>query len=415
MRIGVVGLGKVGLVLAQVLRYHGGHDVMGYDIQSEDEVLDRLDSFPEPIHRGTLDFAEDITHLVSASDVVYVCVATPTPPDTSEKVSRWSKPQDFDYSYLESALKDINAAATAVKAQPLTVVVLSTVAPGTFANRLHNLAGPMVTLVYSPSFISLGTIERDLTKPAGLLSGAESSKNHKVVLDVWAPVLNPQGGAWDAPLVPVSIAEAEVIKMASNAIQFMKIQYINSLVPLCDHVNADVDSVAFGLRNILNHGWVPSAGMPDGGACRPRDMAAMSAVFDAMGPAVRPTDVFGDIAQWGLDQFDHMATEVGMVARVFDLPIIVCGAAYKPGVYYQDGSPGVMLARLIKQNNPSRRVDLVDNYVPMGPAVYVLALPVTDEKMSQFPAGSTVYDVLGCTQGWEVTGVRFMRPGRRDG
>lgn len=413
MRIGVVGLGKVGLVLAQVLRYHGGHDVMGYDIQSEDEVLDRLDSFPEPIHRGVLDFAEDITHLVSASDVVYVCVPTPSLPSDKD-MGRWSHAQDFDYTYLESALTDINTAATAVKAQPLTVVVLSTVAPGTFAKRLHNLAGPMVTLVYSPSFISLGTIERDLTKPAGLLSGAESSEDHKVVLDVWAPVLNPQGGSWDAPLVPVSIAEAEVIKMASNAIQFMKIQYINSLVPLCDHVNADVDSVAFGLRNILNHGWVPTAGMPDGGACRPRDMAAMSAVFDAMGPD-SPVNVFDDIAQWRLDQFDHMATEVAMVARVFDLPIIVCGAAYKPDVPYQDGSPGVMLARLIKQNNPSRRVDLVDTYMPMGPAVYVLALPVNDEKMSQFPAGSTVYDVLGCTQGWEVTGVRFMRPGRRDG
>jgi len=410
MRIGVVGLGKVGLVLAQVLRYHGGHEVLGYDVQSEDEVLDRLDSFPEPIHRGVLDFAEDITHLVSASDVVYVCVATPTPPDTSEKVSRWSKPQDFDYSYLESALTDINTAATAVKAQPLTVVVLSTVAPGTFAKRLDNLVGPMVTLVYSPSFISLGSIERDLLDPYALLVGADSNEAHRVVAELWRSVFL----AKMFPLVPATIAEAEVIKMASNAIQFMKIQYINSLVPLCDYVNADIDVVTMGLRLVRDHGWVPRAGMPDGGACRPRDMAAMSAVCDAMGPD-GPPDVFDDIAQWRLDQFDHMATEVGMVARVFDLPIIVCGAAYKPGVYYQDGSPGVMLARLIKQNNPSRRVDLVDTYMPMGPAVYVLALPVTDEKMSQFPAGSTVYDVLGCTQGWEVTGVRFMRPGRRDG
>jgi UDPglucose 6-dehydrogenase len=409
MRIGVVGLGKVGLVLAQVLRYHGGHDVMGYDIQSEDEVLDRLDSFPEPVHRGTLDFAEDITHLVSASDVVYVCVATPTPPDTSEKVSRWSKPQDFDYSHLESALTDISVAATDLR-KDITVVVLSTVAPGTFANRLTRLVSYRVTLVYSPSFISLGSIERDLLDPYALLVGADDNEAHRVVAELWRSVFL----AKMFPLVPTTIAEAEVIKMASNAIQFMKIQYVNSLVPLCDHVNADIDVVTMGLRLVHEHGWVPRAGMPDGGACRPRDMAAMSAVFDAMGPD-GPVNVFDDIAQWRLDQFDHMATEVAMVARVFDLPIIVCGAAYKPGVYYQDGSPGVMLARLIKQNNPSRRVDLVDTYVPMGPAVYVLALPVTDEKMSQFPAGSTVYDVLGCTQGWEVTGVRFMRPGRRDG
>jgi UDP-N-acetyl-D-mannosaminuronate dehydrogenase len=225
---------------------------------------------------------------------------------------------------------------------------------------------------------------------------------------VWEPIT-------DARRITVSIESAEIIKMASNTIQFFKIQYINALAALAEKTSADIDEVSEGLAKVLNHGWIPKAGMPDGGACRPRDVAAMTAIAD--GKYV--SDLW--MLMRALDnarktQFDRMALEIQRLADKFpDLPILILGDAYKAGVTYSDGSPGKYLLRSLYPAT-KRSVSLVpgtfnENSKFLDKAIYVVAVPYPI-NLRRFPMGSVVYDVWGMTTDDPNLEVTYISPGR---
>lgn len=407
MKIGVVGLGKVGLVLAQVLRHVGGHEVVGYDVRSADAILDDLNTQREPIPQGEITIASDVRTLILGSEVVYICVATPNAEyDATRPYSVQS--EDFDYTALLDAITAVAQEATKQK-KHITLVVLSTVAPTTFAERIYDIVVPeTVSLAYSPSFISLGTVWQDLVDPKAILIGADNAVTSSVISSVWEPIT-------DAHRVTVSIESAEIIKMASNTIQFFKIQYINALARLADKTYADIDEVSEGLKWVHDHGWIPRAGMPDGGACRPRDVAAMRAVADrnVLTDLYTLTDAMSQAR--GL-QLAHIAGRVRSLARQHDLPILILGDAYKAGVTYTDGSPGVSLFWWIQQSAGEREVSLVPgtftkDSVFHDKAVYVIAVPF-EVDLSKFPANSVVYDVWGNGEDDLNSETFYISPGR---
>lgn len=409
MKIGVVGLGKVGLVLAQVLRHVGGHEVIGYDVRSADAIYDDLDAQREPIPQGPLTIAADMRTVILASNVVYVCVATPNVDfDATQPYS--IEAEDFDYTALINAVSEVSEEAVRQR-KPITLIVLSTVAPGTFMERIYDaVESDFVSLVYSPSFISLGTVENDLIAPRAILAGVVSSAATAVIEEVWKTVT-------DAPVISVSVESAEIIKMASNTLQFFKIQYINALAQLADKTLADMDEVSDGLDRVLNHGWIPKAGMPDGGACRPRDVAAMHEIAEKYGLR-QLTTIMDGLGNARKNQFTLMAEDVRKLAsRRPGVPILILGDAYKAGVNYTDGSPGVALFQRLQQSAGERNVSLV----PSGftgklhdVAIYVIAVPFAVD-LNQFPEGSVVYDVWGTTKGDLTHAVTYISPGRTNG
>lgn len=408
MNIGVVGLGKVGLVLAQVLRYHGGHDVVGYDIQTSQEVLERLANFPEPIAGVELTLAADMRTLVLGSDVVFICVPTPNK-DFDATNPHSIQAEDFDYQYLDEACAAVSQEASK-QAKHITLVVVCTVSPGTFAERLYDIIDSRyVALVYSPSFISLGTIERDMLKPQAILIGADELPSYEVVSDVWVPITN-------AERIKVSIESAEIIKMASNIMQLFKIQYINALAALAEKTLADMDQVSSGLERVLNHGWIPRAGMPDGGACRPRDIAAMTEVAHHH-KLYTVENLFAAIGDQRLDQMDRIVGDLKFIQGRFPgtLPIVIMGDGYKPGVTYTDGSPGVLLHRMLSQHGTSTTLlpsGTFDKDTKFGAeAIYVIAVPF-EFKLSNFHEGSVVYDVWGYAEPDSDVEVTYITPGR---
>ena len=407
MKIGVVGLGKVGVVLAQTLRYIGGHEVIGYDTAPADEIFDRVDRPMEPLPKGALSLAADMRTVILASDIVYICVATPNV--EYDSLSPHSiNAEDFDYTALLDAVTAVSQEASKQQKR-ITLVVLSTVAPGTFDEHIYDaIEQQWVSLVYSPSFISLGTIWDDLVSPQAILIGADNPVTSALISGVWEPIT-------DARRITVSIESAEIIKMASNTIQFFKIQYINALAALAEKTSADIDEVSEGLAKVLNHGWIPKAGMPDGGACRPRDVAAMTAIADNR----YVSDLW--MLMRALDnarktQFDRMALEIQRLADRFpDLPILILGDAYKAGVTYSDGSPGKYLLRSLHPAT-KRSVSLVpgpfnENSKFLDKAIYVVAVPYPVD-LRRFPMGSVVYDVWGMTTDDPNLEVTYISPGR---
>ncbi|RMR21098.1 GDP-mannose 6-dehydrogenase [Pseudomonas savastanoi pv. glycinea] len=132
MRISIFGLGYVGAVCAGCLSARG-HDVVGVDISST--KIDLINNGKSPIVepgleellqkgistgklRGTTDFAEAIR----ATDLSMICVGTPS-----------KKNGDLELDYIESVCREIGYVLRD-KATRHTIVVRSTVLPGTVAN-----------------------------------------------------------------------------------------------------------------------------------------------------------------------------------------------------------------------------------------------------------------------------------------
>lgn len=405
MKIGVIGLGKVGLVLAQVLRHIGGHEVIGYDVRPANAILDDLDAQRESMPVGDITLAVDIRTVVESSDVIYICVATPNI-EYDATSPHGVMAEDFDYTALLDAVTAVSQEASKQNKR-ITLVVLSTVAPGTFAERIFPVVDDRyVALVYSPSFISLGTIEQDLLRPEAILIGTNHGVSVDAVLGVWHFIDN------SAHRIGVSIESAEIIKMASNALQFFKIQYINALAELAERTYANIDEVSDSLEKVLNHGWIPRAGMPDGGACRPRDVAALLEIADKFS-APQLTALMDGLNDAHWNQLEHIAAGVSRLAtRYPDLPILIVGDAYKAGVSYTDGSPGVALFRLLDRGRASLMPGtFTENSKFLDKAIYVIAVPFK-VNLSQFPAGSVVYDVWGNGEDDLASDTIYISPGR---
>lgn len=411
MNVGVLGLGKVGLVLANTLAYYGKHNVWGLDLESADKVQKRRNLFPEPIPSAEILITADIRHLVSSVDVLYVCVATPhTNPKLDGTHTSWVVPEDFDYTQLESALRSIALATNALKRE-ITVVVLSTVAPGTFEKKLKAVANEYMRLVYSPSFISLGTIQKNLMEPVCILVGEDRVNGRPGAASdlraLWAPVVGPS-----LKMYVTSIAEAEIVKMTSNFLQSYKIELMNAVAQMCDYTGANVDNVSGALANVLNHGWIPRAGLPDGGACRPRDAVALDYVADEAFMAWNP---FRELRTARTTNMRYHASYVAALAKEHKLPIIVVGTTYKPGVVYTDGSPGHFLHNMLTEMGYESKIVDVDAASFRNRAVYVWALDASLDGQ-RYAKGSVVYDPWGTTLtgAGDQQGVVYVRPGRKE-
>jgi UDPglucose 6-dehydrogenase len=148
-KVGLVGLGKLGTPVALAMSLKG-HDVMGYDI---DEQRMQKERFPhrergpqgepsiEPLLRESSLRFGTLQDVVRHAEIIFVAVQTPHAP-LFEGVTRLPKErQDFDYTWLRSAITDLSAAIEQ-NGEDRIVVVISTVLPGTMRREILPRIGP---------------------------------------------------------------------------------------------------------------------------------------------------------------------------------------------------------------------------------------------------------------------------------
>jgi UDPglucose 6-dehydrogenase len=159
LRVGVVGLGKLGMPVALAISM-AGHEVVGYDL---DPAKMQKERFPhrevgpngepsiEPFLReSTLRFGS-IEAVVRHAEIIFVAVQTPHEP-LYEGVTRLpSERMDFDYRYLKEAVR-VLAEAIKANGEDRVVIIISTVLPGTVRREILPLINPHVKLCYNPRF-----------------------------------------------------------------------------------------------------------------------------------------------------------------------------------------------------------------------------------------------------------------------
>jgi UDPglucose 6-dehydrogenase len=418
--VGWIGLGKLGLPCALALAKYGGNTVIGYDRspRAADIIAGRV---PPPVwERGMNDLlgcdspfmlAETTAAVVEATDdLVLVSVQTPHDPEYGGDQPMPEHPKDFEYGFLVQAVRDLVAAARR-QHKRITIVVVSTVLPGTTRRLLAPLCGEDVDLVYGPYFIAMGTTIYDFLKPEFALLGSDSTAALDRVTALYRTV-------HDRPVHMISIESAELLKVAYNCFISTKIVYANMIMEICHKTGADCDEIVDGLALATDR--VTSAaylrgGMGDAGACHPRDNQAMSWLADRLDLSV---DLMGFVSMAREAQSSWLAGLVQHWAHLTGLPVTLLGKAYKAGVGLTDGSAGLLLAAqlhaaglTVRHWDPHVEGDRSSAGALSGPRVFVIATRHDEFRSLTFESGSVVIDPFGYLA--DQPGVTFIRLGRK--
>lgn len=273
MRIGFVGLGKLGLPVAASIARHTSHDVRGYDTDARVKtyVSDQRVPYQEADLNSYLQISEvtvdpDIGTTVSNSDLLFIAVQTPHEPQYEGTKPTPESTRDFDYSFLKTAVEEV----VRVLERPenrnhnLTLVVISTVLPGTMESEVFPILNPVrsrIRFCYNPFFIAMGTTIQDFMNPEFILLGERSPGDGRELRTLYRELHS-------AKVISMNIKSAELTKVAYNTFIGFKIVFANTIGEIVDANGGNADEVTDALSmatDRLMSGRYLSAGMADGG------------------------------------------------------------------------------------------------------------------------------------------------------
>jgi UDPglucose 6-dehydrogenase len=328
MRLGFIGLGKLGLPCAEEMTRQ--HQVIGYDIEH------RVSSHVK--------ITQDIKEVFNNTEMIFIAVPTPHHPDYDGSRPTTHLPvKDFDYSLVIDVLKQCQKYAS----KEQIVVLISTVLPGT-TRRLFSKYIKDFQFVYNPYLIAMGSEAYDMVNPDMIIIGTEKGEDTKasrIVSEFYNRLVrngaSHMTGTWE---------EAEGFKIFYNTMISARISLVNMIQDVAMKIgNMNVDKItnAFKEANIRITGkGYYKAGMGDGGACHPRDNIALSWLAKELDLGY---DLFNAIAHSREQQTKNMAKFVSDICRNENKPLVINGKAYKPSVPYTIGSPSVLLAHYVKE------------------------------------------------------------------
>lgn len=348
MRIGIVGLGKLGLPVAVAIASRG-EDVMGFDLDKS-----RMTHDPQPYREtgpdGVSDFNQHLREskvrfgtlqeVIRHAEILFVAVQTPHHPMFEGTTPLPDGRRDFDYTYLSRACRDIGSYARDMGAKPL-VVVISTCLPGAIRREvLPHLHG--LPFAYNPFFIAMGTTMRDFLNPEFVLCGADDENAAALLREFYGRVL---GLNIVNRFARMGIESAELAKVCYNTFISMKIAFANTVMEMCHRIpGADVDDITSTLRlgtERLISGRYLDGGMGDGGGCHPRDNIAMSWLARKVGLRYDFFEALMRQRQEGTEFLADLMCE-------HDLPKAIIGYSFKAGTNITVGSPALLLKSILE-------------------------------------------------------------------
>ena len=419
------GMGKLGFPCALAAASRG-HDVVGYDVSPAAKEILRSRKYPhreeraqELLETTTLRIVDTVDEAVAHADIVLVAVQTPHQPEF-EGITRMPEHRaDFDYTALKAAVASIAEAARREK-KYLTIVVISTCLPGTCEREVYPLLNEYTEFAYTPYFIAMGTTVPDFLNPEFVLIGLEQPpRSARRAKDSLWQVQNFYYTLHGAPQRLMSVASAELTKVAYNVFLGLKIVAANSVMEIAHKVGANCDDVTNALALATDR--VVSAkymrgGMGDGGGCHPRDQIALSWLAQKLRLSC---DLFAAMIKAREAQTEWLVELASRESQNGELPIAVLGKAYKRGTNLTIGSPAILLKNLLDE---VPHLDVAIHWDPhvdgtpqafTAPHVFIVATDHDEFFSMDFPKGSVVIDPWGKMMP-NREGVKVVRVGRQD-
>ena len=230
--LGVVGLGKLGLPLAATLG-NAGHSVLAVDLNEDliENLNQNIFDFIEPnlneyleLSSSRITFTTDFGK-VSSAEIVYLIVPTPSDADGF-----------FLNDYLLNAVSEIGKAWATIN-DLRTLVIVSTVMPGSTRNVLipslekasGKKIGNSLQVLYSPEFIAIGSVIKDLHYPDLLLIGGSDARSIEKHISIMKSI-----NLSNSIVRTLNLEEAELVKILINNYITMKITFANHIAELTD-------------------------------------------------------------------------------------------------------------------------------------------------------------------------------------
>ena len=271
MKLCMIGTGYVGLV-SGVCFSDLGNTV--YCVDNNKNKIDLLNDGKVPIYEPGLEeilkknykekrliFTTDLKKAVLNSDIIFICVGTPTLKNSDSA----------DLKYVFNVAKQLKKLISRYK-----IIVTKSTVPVCTGDKIENILSNLtnknlVDVVSNPEFLREGEAIRDFIHPDRVIIGTNSKKANKKMNALYAPIVKKTSRYYNT-----SRRGAELIKYASNAFLATKITYINELANLCEKTGVDVKDISVGMGSDERIGGrFLRAGPAYGGSCFPKDTRAL--------------------------------------------------------------------------------------------------------------------------------------------
>ena len=213
------------------------------------------------VKQKRLQFSTNISKSIIKSDIIFICVGTPT------KI----KSNEADLKYIFQVVKDLKKNLKKYK-----IIVTKSTVPVTTGDKIQKLLTnknnkKLFDVVSNPEFLREGEAIRDFMFPDRVVVGTNSKKANNVLKNLYSPIIKKKGRYFNT-----SRRAAEIIKYAANAFLATKITFINEIANLCEKLNVDVTDVSLGIGTDERIGArFLRAGPGYGGSCFPKDTRAL--------------------------------------------------------------------------------------------------------------------------------------------
>ena len=276
MKLCMIGTGYVGLV-SGVCFSDLGNDVICVD--KDKNKINLLKKGKVPIYEPGLSelvvknyrnkrltFSSDLKTSVRNSDIIFICVGTPTKKNGSSA----------DLSQVYNVAKELSLSLNKFK-----IIITKSTVPVTTGDVIEKIIlkknnKKKFSVVSNPEFLREGEAIRDFIYPDRIVVGSNDKNSNRILKNLYSPLISK-----GAQYVNTSRRAAELIKYASNAFLATKITFINEIANLCEKTGINVEdiSIGMGLDKRIG-GRFLRAGPAYGGSCFPKDTKAIVSTAD---------------------------------------------------------------------------------------------------------------------------------------
>ena len=271
MKLCMIGTGYVGLV-SGVCFSDLGNEVICVD--KDQDKINNLKQGIIPIYEPGLEelvlknyknkrlkFSTNLSNSIKKSDIVFICVGTPTKKNST----------GADLSQIFSVAKEISKSINKFK-----IIITKSTVPLTTGDEIEKILSKKVnknkfSVVSNPEFLREGEAIRDFIYPDRVVIGSNDKKSATKLRNLYSPLISK-----GAKFISTNRRAAELIKYASNAFLATKITFINEIANLCEKAQIDVEdiSIGIGLDKRIGSRFL-RAGPAYGGSCFPKDTKAI--------------------------------------------------------------------------------------------------------------------------------------------
>lgn len=211
------------------------------------------------LEEDRISFTTNLKHTVESSQVIFLCLPTPSNKDGSVDVSRVLQVTERVASYIN---------------EYKVIVSKSTVPVGTCEQLKKIIAGKCkydFDVVSNPEFLKEGAAVNDFMSPDRVVVGTRSKKAAAIMRELYSSFMRVS-----ERFLLMDEKSSELTKYGANAMLALRVSFMNELANLTERLGGDIDAVRIGIgsdERIGSHFLFPGAGY--GGSCFPKDVKGL--------------------------------------------------------------------------------------------------------------------------------------------